>query len=490
MKLNSIRFKTSVLYTSILLIIMLVFSAILFFEVRSLLYRDIDNDLKIKAQEISVILNAYENIAVRTLNLSSPAVDYLFSEYFLHRAKAVIDEIWRSQSKALNLVNDYIDVLNYQGNSIMLSGNINEELESLFKGKMMFSLQNEYFKDIKDDKYCFRVINHPFRYRNNVHLIIQVGTPLKNVNNVLLKTLLVIVITIIIILLLTSFMGNYLARRVLEPVMIVSKQADNISHKDLSQRISVLPADAEIKQLIISFNSMIGRLDNSFKLMSEFSSNVAHEIKTPLAIMKGELELALSHDRNSKEYKRVMVSILEEADRMKRIINDLLLLSKYEYDYSIYKYERMEICGFMNEIIEESRVLVIPKKISLAFDYNKENIFMNGDPMHLRRLFFNLISNAIKYTASEGRINIAMKTEGLKVYVAITDNGEGITEENQTKIFTKFFRVRRESQSFETGTGLGLYIAMTIAKAHQGNIEVKSELSKGSTFTVVLPLIS
>jgi len=488
MKFNSIRFKTSVLYTSILLIIMLVFSAILFFEVRTLLYRDIDNDLRIKAQEISVILNAYEDIAVRTLNLSSPAVDYLFSEYFLHRAKAVIDEIWRSQSKALNLVNDYIDVLNYQGNSIMLSGNINEELEGLFKGKMMFSLQNEYFKDIKDDKYRFRVINYPFRYRNNVHLIIQVGTPLKNVNNVLLKTLFVIVITIIIILLLTSFMGNYLAHRVLEPVMVVSKQADNISLKDLSQRIIVFQADTEIKQLISSFNSMIIRLDNSFKLMSEFSSNVAHEIKTPLAIMKGELELALAHDRNSREYKRVMESILEEADRMRRIINDLLLLSKYDYDYNIYKYERMEASGFINELVEESRILAMPKKISLTFEHTENSIFINGDAMHLRRLFLNLIINAIKYTAVEGRINIAMKTEGMKVFVAIMDNGEGISEENQAKIFTKFFRVRRESQSYETGTGLGLYIAMTIARAHQGSIEVKSESNQGSTFTVSLPV--
>ena len=296
-------------------------------------------------------------------------------------------------------------------------------------------------------------------------------------------------IIILVILVLTSFLGLVLTRNILKPVMNVAKMANNISSKNMNMRIKELEVDAEMKYLIQSFNSMIERLEKSFKHINDFSSNVAHELRTPLAIIKGEMEVLLNKNHSVKEYKKVIISALEEINRINKIIKDILLLAKLEYNQEIYKFESLNLTDFIKEIGENGKILAKEKKIKVEMTLPFVPLYINGDKIHLRRLFFNLLHNAIKFSPKNSTINIIVSNMNHTTFVDIKDTGKGISDEDLPKIFDKFYRVQQANENPDLSSGLGLNIAQTIAIAHQGIITVKSKLNEGTTFTVSLPLV-
>jgi len=487
MRFNSIRFKASVLYSITLAVILILFSSVIYYSIRNILYNDLDKTLKIKAEELATILYTYNQIERSGNYPLNHMLDILRSKAGVKSEKAVINDIWKAQFKVLDLKNDYINVLNIQRRSLLISNNFTQDISSLFRKQCPFSLKNVIYKTLSNEEIRLRAINLPITYYHS-QLVIQVGTPLDHVIQILNKTLLFIIITAIILLVLTSFIGSIFARSILKPVTAVVNLADNITHKDLTARIKGQQIDEEMKHLINSFNAMIDRLEQSFSHISEFSSHVAHELKTPLAIMKGEIELTLGQDRDVKEYNRVLLGCHEEIGKMIRIINDLLLLARLDYRPDVFKFEKIDLVQFLGEIYEHSKVLASSKDIEIKLNTPARNVFINGDKIHLQRLFFNLINNALKFTPEKGEIDISMDIRNSNVYIDITDTGEGIAEENLPKIFDKFFHTYSGKEDSESGTGLGLNIALSIARAHKGDIKVKSQLHQGATFTVILPL--
>ncbi|HDZ76653.1 MAG TPA: HAMP domain-containing protein [Candidatus Omnitrophica bacterium] len=488
MQFNSIRFKASVFYSTILAVILVVFGTIIYISTSYILYRDLNHDLKIKAEEISTILHVYEEVRQFESHPSGYTLGiFRKGESGSINEKAIIDDLWRKEFNLLNLKNDYINVVNINGVFLLTSNNFTEDIASLFREQFPFSLEKTVYKSVVAGKIKLQVINLPVSYYSS-RLAIQVATPLEPVTKELGSILFFIIISALSLLILTSFAGGILTRAILQPVMDVSNLADKITHKDLTLRVQEQQTDEEMRHLVSSFNAMIGRLEKSFSHINEFSSYVAHELKTPLAIIKGEMELALRQERNSEEYKNVLEGCLEETDRIIRIIRDLHLLAKLDYKPDIFKFEKFNIVQFLNEIYEHSKVLSSSKNIEVKLNVPKKDIFINGDTIHLRRLFLNLINNAVKFTPQKGEIDISIAIKDSNVCIDITDTGEGISEENLPKIFDKFYRIHKEELASESGTGLGLNIALTIARVHNGDIKVKSRLRQGTTFTVVLPL--
>jgi heavy metal sensor kinase len=308
------------------------------------------------------------------------------------------------------------------------------------------------------------------------------------VERVLSKLLIVIVVGIMAILLISLFIGSFLTRKILKPVTEVTRVANNISQRNLGVRIPEQSLDYEMQLLVGSFNEMIGRLERSFTHINEFSSHVAHELKTPLAIIKGELELALSGEETREEDRRVMTVALQEIDRLIKIIKDLLLLAKFEYKLNVFKMERMDLSEFVRNVYQHSKVLASEKNIQLDLSIPEGAIWIEGDAVHLRRLFFNLVHNAVQFTPASGEIRISVDVGAGQVRVSVRDSGVGIALEDQARMFEKFYRVRSMEQPETPGTGLGLCLARSIARAHGGDIVFESILKKGSTFTVILPL--
>lgn len=484
MKLNSIRFKASILYTTVLAVILVLFSGVLFSVTRHILYRDIDEELQIKAAEIVNILKSYEK-----LKRSESPHQHLLNKLLgiEDRARLIIDDLWRSDMQALNLKSDYINILNVRGQPIIKSQNFDEKIASLFRREFPLVLNYAIFKNIRDEQHRLRAINLPFLYGNRNLLVIQIGTPLNSLIGILNQLLYFIGFGILAILALSSFMGSFFARRILRPVLNVTKIVDDISHKDLNLRIPDMAADEEMKRLISSCNAMLERLEKSFEHVNEFSSHVAHELKTPLAIIRGEVELALSEQRDSEEYQRVLNVSLEEINRLIKIIKDLLLLARLDYNPDVFRFETINLKSFLEEIHEYTSILAEQKGLVSELQIPAKGIYIAGDKTHLRRLVINLINNAIKFTPEGGKISLAMTAGNSVAEISVSDTGIGISQQDQEKIFDKFFRA--SSLSSAPGSGMGLSIARSIAIAHQGSIRVRSRKNLGSTFTVVLPVI-
>ncbi|MDA3897992.1 MAG: ATP-binding protein, partial [Desulfobacteraceae bacterium] len=404
------------------------------------------------------------------------------------------DDLWRSDMQALNLKSDYINILAVSSqpiikSQIIKSQNFDEEISALFRKEIPLSLNHVLFKNISNSNHHLRVINMPFLYGHKNLLVIQIGTPLDHVIRILSQLLYFIGGGILFILALTSFLGSFFARRILKPVSNVTKIVDDISHKDLHLRIPEMVADVEMKHLISSCNAMIGRLEKSFEHVNEFSSHVAHELKTPLAIIRGEVELALSETRNVDEYQRVLNISLEEVDRLIKIIKDLLLLARLDYNPDVFGFEKISLNEFLKEIHEYSSILAEQKGLASNLEILESAYCIDGDKVHLRRLFLNLINNAVKFTPSGGKINITLTVKGAIAEIAVSDSGVGISTKDLKMIFDKFFRAQPYGHKAEPGSGLGLSIARSIARAHQGEITVQSQSGQGTTFTVSLPVV-
>ncbi len=488
MKINSIRFKTTLLYSGILLAILIIYSGVIYALVRTILIKGVDEQLKIKAAEISDVLQAYEKIK------EVPAHPFGLLEQLLQEGgvlpgkKLLVDDLWRSEFQTLRLKEDYINILNAAGQPIIQSNNITWELGIILNSKFGYLNDRIYFKTVENGLSKLRAINFPYSYKESMPLIIQIATPLKHVYRFLGEYILIAVFCMLGVIIFTSFLGSFFVRRILNPVVTVTKTANNITHRDLTVRIPKQTTDEEMKQLINSFNSMIERLEKSFGHINEFNSYVAHELKTPLAIVKGELELAIEQLKVEDENRKILQGCLEEVDRMIKITKDLLLLAKLDYKPQIFRFEKIAFGMFFEEICQHGTMLASEKHIKVVSDYPKEKLFVNADKVHLRRLFLNIVINAVKYTPEGGEICLYAKQESRNLYIDISDTGEGISEEDLPKIFNKFFRVDKGDKSQESGVGLGLSIAISIAKAHQAEIKVKSQLNKGTTFTVIIPL--
>lgn len=492
MKFNTIRFKISVLYTIALGAILIIYSVILYFSLHYILYSDIDDELRIKAQKISNTISSYLDV------IGSDEQSFIFAAERTIRLRGTHPDIskikeselqWLKEADKLDVENDYINFLDSQGKVITSSGNLQKEntFSYFLHGTKIAKIEEEGFKNIKFGERNLRLINLPFNYKGKKGYI-QVATSLKPTIYILQNRLRAIATSIPVILLLAIFVGRLFAIRILRPVEEITKTAKRITHEDLSSRVETEHTDEEMRLLTGAFNEMISRLEKSFKHIAEFSSHVAHELKTPLAIIRGESEIALRKIRDPEEYQRVIRISLEEVARMLKTVEDLLLLARLDYRPELFKFEQFDLVPFLREIYEQSKILASQKNITVNIDMPQRPININADKLHLRRMFFNLIHNAIKFNSINGKIDIAVKSEDKSASVSISDTGIGIAAKDLPKIFNKFFHIDRTGQNIEPGNGLGLSIAQSIVKMHQGNIEAESQLDKGSTFTVTLPL--
>lgn len=483
MRINSLRFKASILYSTILCIILVAFSTAIYSLTRHILYKNVDQSLRLKGSQIANILASYEK-----LNHSHPLPRDILNKILGvdYRTRLIIDDLWRADIKALKLKDDYIYIINSIGRVIAKSDNFTPRVAAVFRAELPINPTKVVFTDMTTySGRILRGVNIPYYSKNRFRFIIQIATPLEGVHRLLDKLLYFLGLSILFILGLTSFLGSFFTRRILRPVLNVTRLADEISHSDLNRRIEESAADEEMKHLINSFNGMIARLEAAFNHINEFSSLVAHELKTPIAIMRSEMELALSGDREITEYREVMTDCLEEIDRLTRIVKDLLLLSRLDYSREVLKFERLCANELLDEICRHAAVLASEKKINLTCNLFEKPVFIKGDRTHLTRLFLNLLTNAVNYTEKGGNIYVTGKLFGRMVHISVKDTGVGIPEEHLEKIFDKFYRVHKGKTP---GNGLGLSIAKSIAKAHSGDITVKSRLHEGTTFTVMLPL--
>ncbi len=464
MYFQSIRFRLTLWYVAILALILCSFSTFLYFTLYQSLHQYMDSKIKSIADFISA-------------SYSSP-----FAKYGRN-----LDELIEEATGA-RPTGKFIQVLDARGRIGLKSGNL---------GKFQLPISREASRNAAKGRVTFetnrtmatwpiRIVTVPIVEGPRITNIVQVASSLEDVEKALKTLLLILSITIPSLLAVASVGGHFLANRALRPVDEVTNTARAITSHNLNRRIRIKKTKDEIGRLAETFNEMISRLDESFRKTRQFSGNASHELKTPLTVLKGEIEVALRRARTGDEYRAILKSNLEEINNMTRIVDDLLLLSRADTGEVPLTKSTVDLSEFLSDIQVQAQLLATSRSIDVYF-HDHHRILALADPLRLKSMMLNLIENGIKYSLPGGRIDITLEKQNGSAVITVSDQGIGIPQEAVSHIFDRFYRVDKARSRKEGGSGLGLSICKWIAEAHGGSISVKSELGKGSTFIVRIP---
>jgi signal transduction histidine kinase len=235
-------------------------------------------------------------------------------------------------------------------------------------------------------------------------------------------------------------------------------------------------------------------LEAAFERQRQFTSDASHELRTPLAVMRGDIEITLRRERSAEEYKRALMSNLEEIVRLSRLIEDLLTLARGDTGRVELRCEPVDLNDLCRRMVEYISPLADQREQALIYDppagAPNAPVMINADVLRIKQLLLNLLDNAIKYTEPRGRVTLGLKTEENVTIITVADTGRGIPEEDLPHIFERFFRrSAKTADRSAAGFGLGLSIVKWIVDSHGGRIEARSELGKGTEFIVRLPLL-
>jgi signal transduction histidine kinase len=292
--------------------------------------------------------------------------------------------------------------------------------------------------------------------------------------------------------------GLWLARKALRPIEQIAGMARDISAKNLSRRIKIPgKTDRELVTLTETLNLMFARLENSFQQVTQFTSDASHELKTPLAIMKGEIEQTSRHLEAAsalapEESREVLTSLMEEVERMERIVEGLLLLSRADDRQLPLDRQEIVLYDYLGSLGEDATILAEERGLTLqcTFDPRAKTKRVFVDPTRLYQVIMNLLDNALKYTPSGGTVTLFLNASDHTLRFGVADTGIGISSEEQLKIFRRFYRTDEARtgphEDADRSLGLGLAIVKSIVEAHDGSIAVQSEKGKGTRFTITM----
>jgi heavy metal sensor kinase len=317
--------------------------------------------------------------------------------------------------------------------------------------------------------------------------VVEVGASLAPVEAVLQRLIILLALALAVMVLVATGGGYLLIRRALAPVERIASSAEQITLHNLSDRLPVARTGDELQRLSISLNRMIARLEDAFQHNRRFIADASHELRTPLTIMRGELESIVDQTGREPEVQRTAASILEEVERLARIVEGLFAVSRLDAGEAQKECVRFDLAGLAATTAEQMCLLAEDKGISISTNIPR-GVEIEGDRARMKQVVVNLLDNAIKYTPPGGNIGISVGVSGGRAILEVEDNGIGIPAEALPHIFDRFFRVDKARSREMGGAGLGLSIVKSICTAHGGKVDFTSEEGRGSRFRVELPL--
>ncbi len=281
--------------------------------------------------------------------------------------------------------------------------------------------------------------------------------------------------------------GWFMARRALRDVEQVTQAAMEISGGKLEKRVSVKAKDDEIQKLAAMFNDMLDRIQALIVGMREITDNIAHDMRSPLARIRGSAEMALTNITSNDEYETIAANIVEECDQLLGMINTMLDITEIEAGVSTLSAEKIDLAQVARDACDLFQPVAETNNITMTCDIDSP-FFIYGDKLKLQRMVANLLDNALKYTPSGGRVTVSVGQDDAHVVFSVSDSGIGISEDDLPHVFGRFYRC--DQSRSQPGTGLGLSLAQAVAKALGGKITVTSKPGKGSIFSVFIPMSS
>ena len=347
------------------------------------------------------------------------------------------------------------------------------------------SLKDKIITFQEQDEYLISRIKVDFREEQNI--IVEVVTTKEILTSTLENLLYILSFILPIVLIFALIGGNFLIYKSFAPVEEILEKLKNINASDLSARLKTTNKQDEINQLASEINNLLKRLELSFERISQFSSDASHELKTPLTIIKGELEIALRKDRSVEEYKEALRTSLDEVIVIEQSINDLLFLAKNEKDITIDNIEDIYFDEIIDESINEVKNFAKLNDIKINF-LLEDTIEYKGYSNLLKIALKNVLKNAIQFSHHNSQIIVKSYKNDSFFNISVEDFGIGIAKNEKNKIFEKFYRTDKSRNKNSGGTGLGMSILKKIVDIHKGKIEIESTENIGTIITISFPI--
>ena len=344
----------------------------------------------------------------------------------------------------------------------------------IYAGATFFAVRHEFHEQLEDQL-------HADAGGQTVQ-----ATPEERVEQELREVLLVLVLGLPPIVLLAGVGGYLLARRALEPIDHLGAEARRITAERLHERLSVPNKRDEIGRLAAVINDTLARLESSFQQLRRFTADASHELRTPLSVIRGIGEMNLRETRTPAEYKDAMGSMLEEVDRLTRVVDSLLQLSRGDAGTVKLSREAVDLGQLTRDVVASLSILAEERQQRVHVDA-ADDVLIFADRLVLMDAVTNVIDNAIKYSPHQSAIDVRVHRDGDHAELSVTDQGPGIPAEHRERIFDRFYRIDEGRSREMGGTGLGLAIARWAVETHGGHISVDST-GRGSVFRVVVPL--
>ena len=457
----SIGLRLTLWYLGIFLLAELIFGAGMWFILRQNLYDIADTALEGQAADLERFLEARKDVPTPQLQAE------ISEDYKIERSE------------------DYVQIIDAGGNPIYRSRFLEEHpLPPLSPGQ----LSRPRYENRRLGHQRFRVISQQMDVSGRVYLV-QIGHPMHEEIETLDDFRRYLLWFAPLLLLGASAVGYWLSHRALAPVDALARTARTISGHNLSSRLEQLHTGDELQRLSDTLNEMLARIESAFLRTTEFTADASHELRTPIALIHTEAELALRRSRNEAEYQEALRHILLEADRTAKLIEELLALARADSGREALDLQPLDLLTTLRESASKWNQAASLRNLQFHQHLEAQRLPVMGDENALRRVIDILLDNALKYTLAPGKVTLsALKNEEQgRVVVTVEDSGIGIAPEDQARIFERFYRVDKARSRELGGAGLGLAIARWIVQLHKGSLTVKSELGKGSAFRVELP---
>ncbi|HEX9198423.1 MAG TPA: HAMP domain-containing sensor histidine kinase [Acidobacteriaceae bacterium] len=341
----------------------------------------------------------------------------------------------------------------------------------------------------------------PFQTADGRIIEVEAGTSLYSLQQTMRSLTKILIAATILILIPAAVGGYFLMKQPLRPLIVLTDKAANIGRKELGERLPVIPTGDELERLTHSLNGMIDRLEEALSHNHRFSADASHELRTPLTIMRGELEEMLRIEDLPAQAVENLISTLDEIDRMSRIVNSLMVITRLDAGSERLDMEVLNLSTLVRTTMDHMKLLAEEKGLPLTCLCDRD-VFIHAAPMRIKQVLVNLIDNAIKYTlinetspesvlpeVSCGGVDVTVFASGSNAVLKITDQGVGIAPEVLPHVFERFYRADFARSRGAGGVGLGLAIVKAIVSAHDGTVSIASTLGQGSTVIVELPLV-
>ncbi len=463
MKRLSIGVRLMLWYVAIFALGELAFGAGMWFILRQNLYDLVDDGIESQVDDLKSFLEAQKKDAT------------------VAKLREEVDE-----SYSIEHTGDYLAIYNESGESIYQSAILQAHPSVLIP-------PDQVKRPLTKSR---RIDGKPFRFRfqrlsvNGHVFTAEMGAPADDAVDTLHLFRSYLLMFAPLLLAVAAGVGYWMSRRALAPVDELVRTAREVGGANLSSRLQKLETGDELQRLSDTLNEMLDRIETAFLRVTQFTADASHELRTPVSLIRTEAELALRRSRGEAEYQEALRHILLESERTTMLLEQLLSLARADSGRETLQMQPVDLRSLLRKVVDNWQRVAAVRGLNFAATVDDQDGFVMGDETLLHRLVDILLDNAFKFTPASGSVRLSLESGGDSLRISVQDSGVGISQEEQQKIFERFYRVDKAHSRAQGGAGLGLAIAQWIASQHRSSITVESNPGEGALFCVELPKIA